>query len=166
VVLGRQRVLHGKISYAGDPSAYFEFIYPPLPAILLAIPSWFGKFRFILPVVSQRRAGGDQPAVECDDRLGRIPGALSSRRCPASSRDVRVDMFDRHRTFMLLRDALGILVAAKRPAMGGGNMSRLATALSFPGGPCCFIWCGRVTGRLAASNGGVDGRLSVPRPGA
>ncbi|WP_027569059.1 glycosyltransferase family 87 protein [Bradyrhizobium sp. URHA0013] len=39
---GRQ-VLQGGPLYPGDIHEYFEFIYPPLPAILLAIPSWFGK---------------------------------------------------------------------------------------------------------------------------
>lgn len=38
-----QQVLHGGSLYPSDIHAYFEFIYPPLPAILLAIPSWFGK---------------------------------------------------------------------------------------------------------------------------
>src|SRR3954453_8448253 len=38
-----QQVLQGGPLYPGDLSEYFEFIYPPLPAILLAIPSWFGK---------------------------------------------------------------------------------------------------------------------------
>jgi Glycosyltransferase family 87 len=38
-----QQVLHGLNLYPSDPSAQFEFIYPPLPAVLLAIPSWFGK---------------------------------------------------------------------------------------------------------------------------
>jgi hypothetical protein len=38
-----QQVLKGGPLYPGDIRAYFEFIYPPLPAILLAIPSWFGK---------------------------------------------------------------------------------------------------------------------------
>ncbi|MCK1709431.1 MULTISPECIES: glycosyltransferase family 87 protein [unclassified Bradyrhizobium] len=38
-----QQVLQGKPLYPGDIREYFEFIYPPLPAILLAIPSWFGK---------------------------------------------------------------------------------------------------------------------------
>ncbi len=38
-----QQVLQGKALYPGDPHAYFEFIYPPLSAVLLAIPSWFGK---------------------------------------------------------------------------------------------------------------------------
>ncbi|MGY8636881.1 glycosyltransferase family 87 protein [Bradyrhizobium sp. 14AA] len=38
-----QQVLNGRPLYPGNIGAYFEFIYPPLPAILLAIPSWFGK---------------------------------------------------------------------------------------------------------------------------
>ncbi|MBR0948905.1 glycosyltransferase family 87 protein [Bradyrhizobium canariense] len=38
-----QQVLQGGPLYPADIREYFEFIYPPLPAILLAIPSWFGK---------------------------------------------------------------------------------------------------------------------------
>ena len=38
-----QQVLQGGPLYPGNIAEYFEFIYPPLPAILLAIPSWFGK---------------------------------------------------------------------------------------------------------------------------
>lgn len=38
-----QQVLHGGSLYPSDLNQQFEFIYPPLPAILLAIPSWFGK---------------------------------------------------------------------------------------------------------------------------
>jgi len=38
-----QQVLQGGPLYPGAVTEYFEFIYPPLPAILLAIPSWFGK---------------------------------------------------------------------------------------------------------------------------
>ena len=38
-----QQVLQGKNLYPSDPHSYFEFIYPPLPAVLLAIPSYFGK---------------------------------------------------------------------------------------------------------------------------
>lgn len=38
-----QQVLKGGPLYPGDIHQYFEFIYPPLPAILLAVPSWFGK---------------------------------------------------------------------------------------------------------------------------
>lgn len=38
-----QQVLHGRDLYPSDPGAQFEFIYPPLPALLLAVPAWFGK---------------------------------------------------------------------------------------------------------------------------
>ena len=43
-----QQVLHGANLYPTDPNGYLEFIYPPLPAILLAIPSWFGKIPLYL----------------------------------------------------------------------------------------------------------------------
>ena len=38
-----QQVLQNGNLYPNDPKAIFEFIYPPLPAVLLAIPSYFGK---------------------------------------------------------------------------------------------------------------------------
>jgi Glycosyltransferase family 87 len=38
-----QQVLHGKDLYPSDPHTQFKFIYPPLPAVLLALPAWFGK---------------------------------------------------------------------------------------------------------------------------
>jgi hypothetical protein len=43
-----QQVLHGEYLYPSKPGAYFEYIYPPLPAILLAIPSYFGKIPLYL----------------------------------------------------------------------------------------------------------------------
>ena len=43
-----QQVLHGRDLYPSDPGAYFEFIYPPLPAVLLAVPSFFGKIPLYL----------------------------------------------------------------------------------------------------------------------
>jgi hypothetical protein len=49
-----QQVLHGGDLYPRDFGYKFEFIYPPLPAILLAIPSWFGKvpLYFVLSVLN------------------------------------------------------------------------------------------------------------------
>jgi hypothetical protein len=38
-----QQVLHGGDLYPSGISEQFPFLYPPLPAILLAVPSWFGK---------------------------------------------------------------------------------------------------------------------------
>lgn len=43
-----QQVLHGLNLYPSDPDATFEFIYPPLPAVLLALPAWFGKIALYL----------------------------------------------------------------------------------------------------------------------
>jgi hypothetical protein len=42
-----QQVLHGQHLYPVD-GRYFEFIYPPLPAVLLAIPAWAGKVALYL----------------------------------------------------------------------------------------------------------------------
>jgi hypothetical protein len=38
-----QQVLQGRDLYPSDPNSQFDFIYPPLSAVLLALPSWFGK---------------------------------------------------------------------------------------------------------------------------
>ena len=38
-----QQVLQGRDLYPNDPNGYFNFIYPPLSAVLLTLPSWFGK---------------------------------------------------------------------------------------------------------------------------
>jgi hypothetical protein len=43
-----QQVLHGGNLYPDDINQQFSFLYPPLPAILLAIPSWFGKIPLYL----------------------------------------------------------------------------------------------------------------------
>jgi Glycosyltransferase family 87 len=43
-----QQVLQGKNLYPSNPLSYFAFIYPPLPAVLLAVPSFFGKIPLYL----------------------------------------------------------------------------------------------------------------------
>jgi Glycosyltransferase family 87 len=43
-----QQVLQGHNLYPDNPADYFEFIYPPLSAVLLAIPSFFGKIPLYL----------------------------------------------------------------------------------------------------------------------
>ncbi|MGY4478033.1 glycosyltransferase family 87 protein [Bradyrhizobium sp. USDA 3364] len=43
-----QQVLHGRSLYPVDSSGYFEFIYPPLPAVLLAPLTLFGKIPLYL----------------------------------------------------------------------------------------------------------------------
>ena len=43
-----QQVLQGGDLYPKDAADYFEFIYPPLSAVLLAVPSFFGKIPLYL----------------------------------------------------------------------------------------------------------------------
>jgi hypothetical protein len=43
-----QQVLQGRGLYPDHPGVYFQFIYPPLPAVLLALPSYFGKIPLYL----------------------------------------------------------------------------------------------------------------------
>ena len=43
-----QHVLQGKDLYPSDPAVYFEYIYPPLPAVLLAMPAFLGKIPLYL----------------------------------------------------------------------------------------------------------------------
>ncbi|BAM90906.1 conserved membrane hypothetical protein [Bradyrhizobium oligotrophicum S58] len=38
-----QQVLQGNDLYPKNLGDYFDFLYPPLPAVLLAVPAWFGK---------------------------------------------------------------------------------------------------------------------------
>lgn len=38
-----QLVLQGKALYVTDGNGIFEYLYPPFPAVLLALPSYFGK---------------------------------------------------------------------------------------------------------------------------
>ncbi len=43
-----QQVLQGKDLYPHDPNAVFSFLYPPLSAILFAVPAFFGKIPLYL----------------------------------------------------------------------------------------------------------------------
>ena len=82
-----QQVLQGKNLYPSDPDAYFEFIYPPLSAVLLAIPSFFGKIPlYLVPVVAQHRGVVDDGAILArDDGIGTQARARGWKRCRASS---------------------------------------------------------------------------------
>jgi len=43
-----QQVLAGNKLYPDNPAEYFDFIYPPVSAVLLALPSYFGKIPLYL----------------------------------------------------------------------------------------------------------------------
>ena len=77
MVLGRTAGAAGGAALPERPNAYFEFIYPPLPAILLAVPSWFGKIPLYL-VLSLLNAAAWWITSQLSNAMagsGRIPDA-------------------------------------------------------------------------------------------
>jgi hypothetical protein len=71
-----QQVLSGGNLYPADLGKIFDFIYPPLPAVLLALPAWFGKIPLyvclsLLNIVAWWMAGQFSNAMTGS---GRIPG--------------------------------------------------------------------------------------------
>ena len=82
-----QQVLHGGNLYPSDPKAYFEFIYPPLPAVLLAIPAYFGKL-FLYTCLSVLNAVAWWMTAQLSNAMTGRAGqpARGCSRCRASSR--------------------------------------------------------------------------------
>ena len=71
-----QQVLSGGDLYPSDLGKIFDFIYPPLPAVLLALPAWFGKIPLyiclsLLNIVAWWMVGQFSNAMTGS---GRIPG--------------------------------------------------------------------------------------------
>jgi hypothetical protein len=132
-----QQVLQGADLYPSDPAVYFEFIYPPLPAVLLAVPAYFGKIPLYLCLsllnvvawwmtaqLSHAMAGsGRKPGIW----LEALPGIVTVT--------FVFDMFDLGQpNLMLLAMMLyGFwLMRLERPWMAG-SMFALATAIKvFP----------------------------------
>jgi hypothetical protein len=133
---GRQ-VLQGRDLYPSNPGGYFEFIYPPLSAILLAIPSYFGKIPLYLFLSVANAAAWWMTAQFSNAMTG------SGRKTPpwlfALPGFVTVsfvfDMFDlgQPNLVLLVMMLFGFrLLQHKRPWMAGG-MFALATAIKvFP----------------------------------
>ena len=132
-----QQVLQGMNLYPSDPSAYFEFIYPPLPAVLLAVPSFFGKIPLylslsLLNVVAWWMTAQFSHAMAGS---GRKPGPLLEALPGVVTITFVFDMFDLGQpNLMLLAMMLyGFwLLKLERPWMAG-SMFALATAIKvFP----------------------------------
>ncbi len=149
-------MLQGKNLYPSDPNAYFEFIYPPLPAVLLAIPSYFGKMPlYTLPVAAQRRGVVDDRAIlQRDDGLGADTRSVAV--CAAGLRDGLLCV--RHVRSRAAQpraagdDVVRILVAAARAAAGWREAcSRWRPRSRFSRSRCCPICCGDGSGSAAAS---------------
>jgi glycosyl transferase family 87 len=132
-----QQVLQGKDLYPSDPNAYFNFIYPPLPAVLLALPSWFGKIT-LYTCLSFVNAAAWWMTAQLSNAMtgsGRTPGPLLFALPSIVTVTSVFDMFDLGQpNLMLLAMMLyGFwLLQHKRPWMAG-SMFALATAIKvFP----------------------------------
>jgi len=91
-----QQVLHGRDLYPSDPNAHFDFIYPPLSAILLAIPSYFGKIPLYL-CLSVLNAAAWWMTAQLSNAMtgaGRIPGPWRAALPAIVTISFVFDMFD------------------------------------------------------------------------
>ena len=132
-----QQVLHGKDLYPSDPNDYFAFIYPPLPAVLLAAPSWFGKL-FLYACLALLNCAAWWLTAQFSNALagsGRTPGPLLFALPSALTITSVFDMFDLGQPNLVLLALMlcGFwLLQQERPWMAGG-MFALATAIkAFP----------------------------------
>jgi hypothetical protein len=132
-----QQVLQGGELYPSDPKAYFEFLYPPLSAVLLAIPAWFGKIPLYLCLsafnaVAWWMIGQFSQAMTGS---GKIPGPWLLALPAVVTVTFVFDMFDLGQPNLVLLALMlyGFwLLQHRRPWMGG-SMFALATAIKvFP----------------------------------
>ncbi len=132
-----QQVLQGKDLYPSNLGDYFAFLYPPLPAVLLAIPAWFGKLALyvclcLLNIVAWWTTAQFSHAMTGS---GRLPNAWLYFLPGFVTISFVFDMFDLGQpNLMLLAMMLyGFwLMQQARPWLGG-SMFALATAIKvFP----------------------------------
>jgi hypothetical protein len=132
-----QQVLQGRDLYPGDPHAYFEFIYPPLPAVLLAIPSWFGKIPLYvgLSVLNALAWWMTAQLSHAMAGSGRTPGPWLFALPGFATVTFVFDMFDlgQPNLVLLVMMLYGFwLLQRERPLMAG-SLFALATAIKvFP----------------------------------
>jgi hypothetical protein len=132
-----QQVLQGGDLYPSDPNAYFDFIYPPLPAVLLALPSYFGKVPLYL-CLSLLNAAAWWITAQLSNAMtgaGRIPGLWLAALPGFVTVTFVFDMFDLGQPNLVL---LAMMLYGfwslqhGRPWLAGG-MFALATAIKvFP----------------------------------
>ena len=132
-----QQVLHGKDLYPSDPNVIFEYIYPPLPAVLLAIPAWFGKIALytslsLLNVSAWWVSGQLSHAMTGS---GRVPGQLLYFLSGLVTIGFVFDMFDLGQPNLVLLALMMYgfwLLRHQRPWLAG-SMFALASAIKvFP----------------------------------
>jgi hypothetical protein len=132
-----QQVLQGKDLYPSDPSTYFNFIYPPLPAVLLALPSWFGKVS-LYTCLSLVNAAAWWMTAQLSNAMtgsGRTPGPLLFALPSIATLTSVFDMFDLGQPNLVLLAIMlyGFWLLQHERPWTAGSMFALATAIKvFP----------------------------------
>jgi hypothetical protein len=132
-----QQVLHGKDLYPTDPSAYFDFIYPPLSAILLAIPSYFGKIPLYISL-SVLNAVAWWMTAQLSNAMtgsGKVPGPWLAALPAIVTISFVFDMFDLGQPNLILLAMMlfGFWLLQQGRPWASGSLFALATAIKvFP----------------------------------
>jgi hypothetical protein len=132
-----QQVLQGRDLYPSDPNSYFDFIYPPLPALLLALPSWFGKVT-LYTCLSLLNAGAWWMTAQFSNAMtgsGRTPGPLLFALPSIVTVTSVFDMFDLGQPNLMLLALMlyGFWLSQHERPWMAGSMFALATAIKvFP----------------------------------
>jgi hypothetical protein len=132
-----QQVLQGKDLYPSKLNDFFLFIYPPLPAVLLAIPSYFGKIPLYLSLLFLNAAAWWMTALLSNAMTGtdEVPPPWLTALPGFAMLSFIVENFDlgQPNLFLLALILFGFwLLQGKRP-WAAGSLFALATAIkAFP----------------------------------
>jgi len=132
-----QQVLRGGDLYPSDPNAHFAFIYPPLPAVLLAIPSYFGKIA-LYTCLSLLNAVAWWTTAQLSNAMtgsGRTPGPWLFALPAFATITFVFDMFDLGQPNLVLLAIMlyGFwLLQHQRPWMAGSMFAMAAALKVFP----------------------------------
>jgi hypothetical protein len=132
-----QQVLHGGNLYPSDSKTYFEFIYPPLPAVLLAIPAYFGKL-FLYTCLALLNAVAWWVTAQLSSAMtgsGRTPGPWLFALPAFATVTFVFDMFDLGQPNLVLLAMMlyGFWLSQHERPWMAGSMFALATAIKvFP----------------------------------
>ncbi len=132
-----QQVLQGKDLYVTEPDGQLKFIYPPLSAILLAIPSYFGKLPLYLCLSLLNAAAWWITGLLSNAMtgLGRIPDPWVAALPAFFTISFVFDMFDLGQPNLVLLAMMlfGFWLLQHGRPWAAGSMFALATAIKvFP----------------------------------
>jgi Glycosyltransferase family 87 len=132
-----QQVLQGKDLYPHDPNAIFDFLYPPLSAILLAVPAFFGKIPLYLCLSLLNIAAWWMTAQLSNAMTGdgRVPNPWLAALPSVVTVSFIFDMFDlgQPNLVLLALMLLGFWLLQNNRPWSSGSLFALATAIKvFP----------------------------------